>query len=164
VVADVREVLRAHDLPGWALTCEVTETSLIADLDAAATTLRELRALGVRVALDDFGVGYSSLTYLRKLPVDIVKIDRSFIRELTDDPQARVLVQAVLGLVRGLRLDCVAEGVEQESQVEQLLALGCVRAQGYLFAGPQPPGRLLIQPPAGVSLPPGSRAVTAGGR
>jgi diguanylate cyclase (GGDEF)-like protein len=145
VVADVREVLRAHDLPGWALTCEVTETSLIADLDAAATTLRELRDLGVRVALDDFGVGWSSLTYLRRLPVDIVKIDRSFVRELTHDPQAGVLVQAVLGLVRGLGLDCVAEGVEDESQVAQLLAMGCRRGQGYLFATPQPPERLVIR-------------------
>jgi diguanylate cyclase (GGDEF)-like protein len=159
VVADVREVLRAYDLPGWALTCEVTETSLIADLDAAATTLRELRDLGVRVALDDFGVGYSSLTYLRKLPVDTVKVDRSFIRELTHDPQAGVLVQAVLGLVRGLGLDCVAEGVEDESQVEQLLAMGCSRAQGYLFAEPQPPERLLIQAPA-VSR----TVVSSGGR
>ncbi|MFI7546340.1 putative bifunctional diguanylate cyclase/phosphodiesterase [Actinoplanes sp. NPDC049599] len=158
VVADVREVLRAHDLPGWALTCEVTETSLIADLDAAATTLRELRDLGVRVALDDFGVGYSSLTYLRKLPVDTVKVDRSFIRELTHDPQAGVLVQAVLGLARGLGLDCVAEGVEDESQVALLLAMGCVRGQGYLFAQPQPPERLVLHAPAA------SGAVVSGGR
>jgi diguanylate cyclase (GGDEF)-like protein len=158
VVADVREVLRTHDLPGWALTCEVTETSLIADLDAAATTLRELRDLGVRVALDDFGVGYSSLTYLRKLPVDTVKVDRSFIRELSSDPQAGVLVQAVLGLARGLGLDCVAEGVEDEGQVAQLLAMGCSRGQGYLFATPQPPERLVVQAPEV------SRAGASGGR
>jgi diguanylate cyclase (GGDEF)-like protein len=138
VVDDVRAVLARHDLPGSALTVEVTETSLIADLAAAARTLAELRALGVRVALDDFGVGYSSLTYLRTLPVDIVKIDRSFIRELDQDPQAAVLVEAVLALARGLNLSCVAEGVELASQVSRLRALQCGRAQGYLFARPQP--------------------------
>ena len=144
VVDDVRAVLARHALPGPALTVEVTETSLIADLDAAARTLAELRGLGVRVALDDFGVGYSSLTYLRTLPVDIVKIDRSFVREIGLNPQAGILVAAVLGLVNGLGLDCVAEGVEEPEQVTQLLALHCRRAQGYLFARPQPAAEVVI--------------------
>ncbi len=145
VAADVRRLLRVNGLPGRALTVEVTETSLIANLDAAASTLRELRALGVKVALDDFGVGYSSLTYLRKLPVDVIKIDRSFIRDLdadTDDStEAAILVGAVLALAQNLGLECVAEGVEEHGQVTRLRALGCERAQGYLFARPQPADR-----------------------
>ncbi|WP_153040500.1 bifunctional diguanylate cyclase/phosphodiesterase [Actinoplanes sp. TFC3] len=136
VVEDVRAALREHDLPGEALTVEVTESSLIADLDAAATTLREVKALGVRISLDDFGVGYSSLTYLRKLPVDVVKIDRSFVRELAWDNKAKVLFKAVLDLVHALGLTCVAEGVEEPRQLGQLLAMGCARGQGYLFSPP----------------------------
>jgi diguanylate cyclase (GGDEF)-like protein len=139
VTADVRRLLRAHGLPGSALIVEVTETSLIANLDEAAKTLRELRAMGVTVALDDFGVGYSSLTYLRRLPVDVLKIDRSFIRDLDDDDsEAGILVGAVLALAQNLGLDCVAEGVDDERQVDRLRSLGCERAQGYLFARPQP--------------------------
>jgi diguanylate cyclase (GGDEF)-like protein len=136
VVDDVRTALREHDLPGESLTVEVTESSLIADLDAAATTLREVKALGVRISLDDFGVGYSSLTYLRKLPVDVVKIDRSFVRELAWDNKAKVLFKAVLDLVHALGLTCVAEGIEEPRQLGQLLAMGCARGQGYLFSPP----------------------------
>ncbi|GAA2508189.1 putative bifunctional diguanylate cyclase/phosphodiesterase [Winogradskya humida] len=136
VVEDVRTALREHGLPGNSLTVEVTESSLIADLDAAATTLREVKALGVRISLDDFGVGYSSLTYLRKLPVDVVKIDRSFVRELAWDNKAKVLFKAVLDLVHALGLTCVAEGIEEPRQLGQLLAMGCARGQGYLFSPP----------------------------
>ncbi|MFI5931459.1 putative bifunctional diguanylate cyclase/phosphodiesterase [Actinoplanes sp. NPDC051494] len=136
VVEDVRQALLEHGLPGNSLTVEVTESSLIADLDAAATTLREVKALGVRISLDDFGVGYSSLTYLRKLPVDVVKIDRSFVRELAWDNKAKVLFKAVLDLVHALGLTCVAEGVEEPRQLGQLLAMGCARGQGYLFSPP----------------------------
>ncbi|WP_305783000.1 putative bifunctional diguanylate cyclase/phosphodiesterase [Symbioplanes lichenis] len=139
VVDDVRAALKEHDLPGEALTVEVTESSLIADLDAAAHTLREIRALGVRISLDDFGVGYSSLTYLRKLPVDTVKIDRSFVRELAWDTKAKVLFKAVLDLVHALGLTCVAEGIEEPRQLGQLLAMGCARGQGYLFSPPVTP-------------------------
>jgi EAL domain-containing protein (putative c-di-GMP-specific phosphodiesterase class I) len=93
------------------------------------------------VALDDFGVGYSSLTYLRTLPVDLIKIDRSFIRDLGADPEASVLVSAVLALVQNLGLGCVAEGVERTDQVDRLRLLGCTRAQGHLFAYPEPADR-----------------------
>ncbi|AGL20541.1 bifunctional diguanylate cyclase/phosphodiesterase [Actinoplanes sp. N902-109] len=146
VVEDIRAALREHDLPGESLTVEVTESSLIADLDAAATTLREVKALGVRISLDDFGVGYSSLTYLRKLPVDVVKIDRSFVRELAWDNKAKVLFKAVLDLVHALGLTCVAEGVEEPRQLGQLLAMGCARGQGYLFSPPVAPEAVQIGP------------------
>ena len=116
---------------------EVTESALLANLDAALRVLHEVRALGVRVALDDFGVGYASLSHLRKLPVDTVKIDQSFTRDLDRDPEVAVLVGNVLDLVHGLGLSCVAEGIEQESHLAYLRTFRCEQAQGYLFARPQ---------------------------
>ncbi|GAA3398415.1 putative bifunctional diguanylate cyclase/phosphodiesterase [Cryptosporangium minutisporangium] len=136
---DMRRVLETHGLPGSALTVEVTESSLIANLDATAGLLAELRELGVRVALDDFGVGYSSLTYLRQLPVDVVKLDRSFTRELGTGPDAVILVDGVLDLAYRLGLETVAEGVETDEQADQLRALGCRNAQGFRFGPPRPP-------------------------
>jgi EAL domain-containing protein (putative c-di-GMP-specific phosphodiesterase class I) len=140
VVRDVSAALAASGLRGAALVVEVTETALVADLDATAATLAELRALGVRVALDDFGTGYSSLSYLRTLPVDILKIDRSFVQDL-DTGDARLLT-SVVALAGSLGLICVAEGVEHESQAVALREMHCERAQGYLFARPMPAGEL----------------------
>jgi EAL domain-containing protein (putative c-di-GMP-specific phosphodiesterase class I) len=142
VVADVARVLADTGLPGAALTVEVTETALVADLDAAAAVLADLRALGVRVALDDFGVGYSSLGYLRRLPVDTIKIDRSFVSEVDTSDAGTTLVSTVLALARDLGLRCVAEGVETAGHAERLRALGCGLAQGYHFAPPLPPSAL----------------------
>ncbi|WP_433061959.1 putative bifunctional diguanylate cyclase/phosphodiesterase [Dactylosporangium sp. CS-033363] len=138
LAADVRRELTAHGVPADALVIEVTETALVDNLDAAARSLGELRRLGVRVALDDFGVGYSSLSYLRRLPVDIIKIDRSFVCDLDGVDGSAVLVEAIVGLAHGLGLTCVAEGVEDEGQAARLRALHCGQAQGYLFARPQP--------------------------
>ncbi|MFI5914278.1 EAL domain-containing protein [Dactylosporangium sp. NPDC051541] len=135
---DVREALTSAGVPAHALVVEVTESALIDNLDAAARSLNELRRLGVRVALDDFGVGYSSLAYLRRLPVDIIKIDRSFVRDLHSDDSSGVLVDTIVQLAHGLGLSCVAEGVEDEGQAVRLRALRCGQAQGYLFARPQP--------------------------
>jgi diguanylate cyclase (GGDEF)-like protein len=140
VVGDVTAALAANRLPGTALVVEVTETALVADLDAAAATLAQLQALGVRVALDDFGTGYSSLSYLRRLPVDILKIDRSFVQDL-DTGDARLLT-AVVAMAGSLGLTCVAEGVEHESQAVALREMHCERAQGYLFARPMPADEL----------------------
>ncbi|MBN1173126.1 MAG: EAL domain-containing protein, partial [Micromonosporaceae bacterium] len=139
VLHDVTHVLHTNGLPAAALTIELTESSLITNLHEAARTLNDLRTLGVRIALDDFGVGYSSLTYLRELPVDAVKVDRSFIRGLGHDPKATMLVGSVIGLVHGLGLTCVAEGVDHPSQVTHLRTFRCELAQGYLFARPQAP-------------------------
>jgi diguanylate cyclase (GGDEF)-like protein len=142
LAADVARTLADHGLPGKALTIEITESALVADLDAAARTLGELRAFGVRVALDDFGVGYSSLAYLRNLPVDVIKIDRSFVRDLTGEDADSTIVDTIVTLARNLRLECVAEGVEDAVQVDRLQSLHCQRAQGYFFARPMPADRL----------------------
>lgn len=158
VVEDVHRALHDHRLPADALVIEVTEDSLIANLDEAARTLGKLRDLGVRVALDDFGVGYSSLTYLRRLPVNVVKIDRSFIGDLDRDPPAAVLVGNVLSLVHGLGLSCIAEGIENPRQIVHLRTCHCEQAQGFLFSRPRFPDALDSLPPGVASVPSEVRA------
>jgi len=135
LTSDVQRVLATTGLPPHALTIEVTETAILADLEAAARTLSELRHRGVRVALDDFGVGYSSLSHLHRLPIDIIKVDRSFVRDVADNA-AGSIIDLIIALGRRLDIETVAEGVEEEAQAEQLRQMRCTRAQGYLFARP----------------------------
>jgi diguanylate cyclase (GGDEF)-like protein len=134
----VRDALTDSGLPAQRLVLEVTESVLADDLDAVSARLQELRDLGVRIAIDDFGTGYSSLSYLRRLPADIVKIDRSFVADLTRGGAAATLVASIVELSRSLSLDVVAEGVETEAQRATLVELGCAYAQGYLFGRPVP--------------------------
>jgi EAL domain-containing protein (putative c-di-GMP-specific phosphodiesterase class I) len=114
------------------LRLEITEGTAITDPERARAVLAELRAIGVRVSIDDFGTGYSSLSYLQMLPVDALKIDRSFVSG-TDRSE---IIQLIVGLANTLGLDVVAEGTETEVQVEHVAALGCGYAQGYFFAAP----------------------------
>jgi PAS domain S-box-containing protein/diguanylate cyclase (GGDEF)-like protein len=120
------------------LIVEITESVLLADLTAAATALRRLTGLGARVAIDDFGTGFSSLTYLCRLPVDMVKIDRSFVQALGSHIRDASIAPAVVGLARSLALDAVAEGIESEEHRRALVALGCPLGQGFLFAPAMP--------------------------
>ncbi|GAA4657128.1 bifunctional diguanylate cyclase/phosphodiesterase [Kineococcus glutinatus] len=138
VVTAVRLALAASGLPAHQLTLEVTESVLAHDLQDVAARLQRLRALGVRIAIDDFGTGYSSLSYLRHLPVDTVKIDRSFVSELTGDDATTTLVAAIVALARNLGLDVIGEGVETAEQAEVLRGLRCGLVQGYLYARPLP--------------------------
>ena len=138
VVRAVREALLASGLPARQLTLEVTEGVLVHDVEQVVVQLRALRALGVRIAIDDFGTGYSSLSYLRRLPADIVKIDRSFISELGTTGPSTTLVASIIELARSLHLDVVAEGVETPEQSAVLQNLSCSHAQGYLFGRPRP--------------------------
>src|SRR6185312_10029537 len=119
---------------GHAIDLEITETGLLHDVEGASRKLRELRAAGLRVALDDFGTGYSSLGLLSKLPVDLVKIDRSFIIGLPEDKASVTLVSSVIGLASSFGLKVVAEGVETEGHLAILRDLGCDQSQGYLHA------------------------------
>jgi EAL domain-containing protein (putative c-di-GMP-specific phosphodiesterase class I) len=127
--------------PAW-LCLEVTESMLIEDPEASARTLTELKQLGVKIAIDDFGTGYSSLEYLRRLPVDCVKVDRSFVRGLPDNDEDVAIVRAVVALARALKLSVTGEGVETDAQLAGLKAAGCDTAQGFLFSRPQPPEAL----------------------
>ncbi len=140
-VEEVAQVLRQTGLPGTSLCLELTESAVMEDPTLAAASFAALRELGVRVAIDDFGTGYSSLALLRTLPVDLLKIDRSFLAEISEDSAARV-VAAVVGLGQALGLDVVAEGVETPAQVIELERLGCGLAQGYLFSRPLTPAQV----------------------
>jgi diguanylate cyclase (GGDEF)-like protein/PAS domain S-box-containing protein len=135
IVDDVRGALAEAGVPPESLTLEITETVLMADTELAVQRLHELKNLGVRLALDDFGTGYSSLSYLSRFPVDILKMDRSFLRDGAT-PEARGLAKAVLALGATLELDVVAEGIELTDQWRTLHGLGCGLGQGFLFGHP----------------------------
>ena len=134
-VDTVARVLTTTRLPAANLVVELTESSLIDD-ESALARLVDLKSLGVRIAVDDFGTGYSSLSYLHRFPVDILKIDRSFVSEVDRGLERQAMAKAIVVLADALRLTTVAEGIERESQAEQLRALGCQRGQGYLLAAP----------------------------
>ena len=132
----IARVLAARQLPASALGFEITETLLIEHFDYTVDVLRAIRELGCRVGLDDFGTGYSSLSYLRRLPIDFLKIDGSFIADIDTDPQSNAIVGAIITMADALGLAVVAEGVETETQAGSLRDLGCTLAQGYLFGRP----------------------------
>ncbi len=138
LVAAVQRGLQASDLPAHRLELEITESALLQNSKAVLATLHELRALGLRTALDDFGTGYSSLSYLRSFPFDKLKIDQSFVREVTHRPDCRAIVRSVLDLSRELGMTTTAEGVETEDQLGQLVRDGCTEVQGFLFDRPRP--------------------------
>ncbi|MCY1138106.1 EAL domain-containing protein [Actinoplanes sp. Pm04-4] len=150
LVTDVRDALAESGVEPACLTLEITESMLLQDIDVAADTLHALRRLGVRLAIDDFGTGYSSLNYLKRLPVDIIKIDRAFVTEVATDPEDKALVDAVVGLSQALRMQTVAEGIETDDQWTELRRLGCDFGQGYLFGRPVGPAaiELLLSEPA----------------
>jgi EAL domain-containing protein (putative c-di-GMP-specific phosphodiesterase class I) len=133
----VHEVLFQTGLPPHRLELEITETALIRDLHRALSTLRQLKGLGVRIAMDDFGKGYSSLSNLRAFPFDKIKIDASFIKSVEQGGQAATIVRAVLGLGRGLDLPVLAEGVETAEELAFLNAEACQEVQGYFLGKPQ---------------------------
>ncbi|MBA4116185.1 MAG: EAL domain-containing protein [Rubrobacter sp.] len=136
LVEDVARVLQETGLEAGMLTLEITEGVLLKDAQANADTLERLKGLGVRLAIDDFGTGYSSLAYLKRLPVDYLKIDRSFVTNLERDSKDRLLVSGVIYLAHGLGLKVIAEGVEKAEQLAQLQQMGCDMAQGYYFSRP----------------------------
>jgi diguanylate cyclase (GGDEF)-like protein/PAS domain S-box-containing protein len=132
----VREVLTESALDPARLELEVTESALMHDSDAVARELRQLSELGVTIALDDFGTGYSSLSYLKRFPIDSVKIDRSFLREVTHRADAAALTHAIIAMARSLDMQTIAEGVETDGQLRFLRTHGCDAMQGYLFSAP----------------------------
>jgi diguanylate cyclase len=136
LVERVQRALKRHKVEPALLLCEITESVAMEDIKATQATLAGLARIGVFLSIDDFGTGYSSLSYLRQLPAQQLKIDRSFIKDLSTSADARAVVDAVVRLAHAPGLRVVAEGVETEAQRDVLLALGCDELQGYLFAKP----------------------------
>ena len=134
IVETVLRKLTKHGLPASCLELEVTEGVLIHDAPAALEILKQLKGIGVCLALDDFGTGYSSLSYLQRFPFDSLKIDRSFIRELSSNEEAAAITESIVALGRALKLQVVAEGIETPEQATRVQAMGCRYAQGYLFS------------------------------
>jgi EAL domain-containing protein (putative c-di-GMP-specific phosphodiesterase class I) len=135
---EVRRVLAETGLPPERLCLEITETALMADAEASRELLESLDRLGVSLAVDDFGTGYSSLSYLKQFPVDVLKIDRSFVDGLPGDAEDSAIVSTIVRLAESLAMDVTAEGIETFEQAETLTAMGCTKGQGFLYARPMP--------------------------
>src|SRR5262249_40648401 len=139
----VIDALETSGMAANRLQLEITETVLMQNTFNTLATLEKLRALGVQIALDDFGTGYSSLSYLRSFPFDKIKIDRSFIQDLSNGTEPLAIVNAVAGLAKSLNMISTAEGVETKQQLETLQSVGCVEMQGYLFSRARPPSEIV---------------------
>jgi EAL domain-containing protein (putative c-di-GMP-specific phosphodiesterase class I) len=134
----VQAALEQHGVSGSRLTLELTESAIVSDPDRISRTMMALKDLGATLAMDDFGTGYSNLAYLQKLPIDLLKIDRSFISGMLADRDKIAIVRAVLSLAQALGMQTTAEGIETNELAQTLAALGCTYGQGYLYAPPIP--------------------------
>ena len=139
----IARALAVSGLPPTRLKLEITESVLIGDEENVVETLRHIRAQRIAISLDDFGTGYSSLSYLKNIPLDELKIDRSFVITMESDPKSRAIVETIVHLARQLNLTTTTEGVETNSQAEILRSLGCDCFQGYLYGKPMPVNELL---------------------
>ncbi|OOZ43594.1 putative bifunctional diguanylate cyclase/phosphodiesterase [Solemya velum gill symbiont] len=144
LVSLVKELIDRHDIVASHLELEITETSLMQNADRAFNILVDLKKLGVHIAIDDFGTGYSSLSYLQKFPIDTVKIDRSFVKEIVHQPDVATMVSAIIRMCHTLGLDVISEGVESISQMAMLTEQGCDIVQGYIYSQPIPPEKVTI--------------------
>ncbi len=144
-VQQVRAVLERTGAPPRRLKLELTESTVLEDIEATIVKMKALRALGVRFSMDDFGTGYSSLQYLKRLPLDQLKIDQAFVRDIIGDSDDAVIVQAIIAMSHALGLEVIAEGVERRDQQQLLGQQGCRFFQGYLFGRPVPLHELALQ-------------------
>jgi EAL domain-containing protein (putative c-di-GMP-specific phosphodiesterase class I) len=136
LVAEVAAALRETGLPGRCVTLEITESVMVVNAEQSAATLRELRARGAGISVDDFGVGYSSLSQLHRFPIDSLKIDRSFLQRIGGEERDAEIIRTIVTLAHNLNLSVTAEGIETRLQLQRLRALGCELGQGYLFSKP----------------------------
>jgi EAL domain-containing protein (putative c-di-GMP-specific phosphodiesterase class I) len=137
-VESVESIISEFDLPRGSVCLEITESVVVQDIETTRITLAGLKEVGVQVAIDDFGTGYSVLSHLKSLPVDTLKIDRGFVRDLGQNPGDLAIVRAIIALAEAFGLQLVAEGVETETAALTLLRHGCHRAQGFLLSRPVP--------------------------
>ena len=145
-VSRLVEILAESELDPASLELELTETAIVENSESMATALTDIRSMGVKIAIDDFGTGYSSLSYLGRLPIDTIKLDRSFVNGATTHPDQAALVMAIINLAHNLKLRVIAEGVETKEQLNFLRLLRCDQGQGYFFDRPTPAS--LIKPPS----------------
>jgi EAL domain-containing protein (putative c-di-GMP-specific phosphodiesterase class I) len=138
LVSTIRESLASHDVLPECLKLEITESAMMENVEDTAEQLREIKKLGVRLSVDDFGTGFSSLSHLKMLPVDEMKIDRSFVSDVATNKHSQKIVNSIVRLAHELQLVVVAEGVEEESALAYLRSIGCDLAQGYYFDRPRP--------------------------
>ena len=137
-VEKVTSIMNVHQVKPSLLKLELTESVILSDVSDVITKMHALKALGVRFSLDDFGTGYSSLSYLKQLPLDQIKIDQSFVRDVIDDINDAVMVQTIINMAKNFRLNVIAEGVETDAQLHFLKQNGCMAYQGFLFSKPIP--------------------------
>jgi EAL domain-containing protein (putative c-di-GMP-specific phosphodiesterase class I) len=138
----VASILQHHGTNPTLIELEMTEGLLMEDTETAHRALRKLKQVGLRISIDDFGTGHSCLSYLRRFPIDVLKIDRSFVQEVGESEDSRIIIDAIISLARSLKLDTVAEGVETNAQLDYLLERGCHIAQGFLFGMPMAPEQI----------------------
>jgi EAL domain-containing protein (putative c-di-GMP-specific phosphodiesterase class I) len=150
----VRSALPATGVSPECLHIEITETAIVHDVMTSLSQIAALRELGVKLAIDDFGVGQSSLSLLHEFPVDIVKIDRSFVSRMTSDRKSAGMVAAIVRMADAIGADTVGEGIESVEQLEALSAVGCTLGQGYHLGRPAPADELATSSPALLRLPP----------
>jgi len=149
----VKEAINRYGIPASSLALEITEGVLLSDIDKGIEWIRTLRNEGFQIYMDDFGTGYSSLSYLKRFPINVLKIDRSFIRDMNVEANDRLLVQAIATMSHGLGLQVVAEGVENEGQISLLRKMGCKYGQGYFFSKPVPISDFDLLKRSGLHLP-----------
>ena len=158
IVQNIIDILKDYDVPGQCLELEITEHAIMNDMDSMIRKLKELSAHDITIAIDDFGTGYSSLSYLHKLPIQTLKIDRTFLKESRINKGDNTIINTIVAMAKGLNLNVIAEGVESQAQLEYLREIDCCEAQGFLFGKPLPSNvisQLLIQEPYAT---PGSRS------
>jgi EAL domain-containing protein (putative c-di-GMP-specific phosphodiesterase class I) len=137
-VEKVKNLIHDHKLDSSRLKIELTESVVLSDVGEVITKMHALKALRVRLSMDDFGTGYSSLSYLKQLPLDQLKIDQSFVRDMTSDQNDQVMVQTIIDMAKNFHLNVIAEGVETDAQMSLLKHMGCMAYQGYFFSKPVP--------------------------
>jgi len=138
IIKTIIKTLKKHDVPGNMLEVEITENVLMKDIENAISKLKLLSSYGVKIAIDDFGTGYSSLNYLKKLPIDTLKIDRTFINDMHNSKQDSSIIKAIIAMAKGMNLNIISEGVETDIQLQQLIEWRCKNMQGFLFSRPIP--------------------------
>jgi EAL domain-containing protein (putative c-di-GMP-specific phosphodiesterase class I) len=153
----VARVLEETKFPGSCLEFEITETTVMQNAEASLTTMVALKSMGVRISIDDFGTGYSALSYLKRFPIDTLKIDQEFVRDLSGDANDQAIIIAVVKMAHALKLRVIAEGVETEDQLGFLQREECAEMQGFLYSRPVPPAEFqaaLRRVSAGITRPP----------